>query len=109
MKKLQELNKEIKDIESLETRGEKASVIKRRGKRVAFLKFCVKYLETQPSIDFIKKEKGRISGIVDSVQSGYTSYIGVNTDPRKWKAEYNKETGLMKLKEQLRTLNFLLN
>lgn len=105
--------KEVKsiqtEIDSLLEELKHAEKDKPLFKRLQFLKVCKMYLETNPSEDFIKKEKSRLSKRIQLLRDGYSGYKAKDPDPKKWKSEYNKATGLNQLNVQLRTINFLLN
>lgn len=128
MKSLNEIEKEIKFIidlnenERINRVGQKKSVIDRRKKRIAFLKLCKEYLSSSPTQDFLSKEKERIENRITAIE---TSYNVNSLDPslkvKKTRKgftskneleimkDYKKVMGIPELKEQLKSITFLLN
>jgi len=80
--------------------------------RMSFAKNCLLYIQTNPSEEFLTKERDRINNRVDMLMK---SYVGLNETKNsvskclKHKKDYEKEMGIPHLRKQLSTLNFLLN
>jgi predicted nuclease with TOPRIM domain len=107
MKKLKDIKTEMELL--MATNGGNESSINAARKRLQFLSVCKNYLETKPTEDFLLQEKERIKKRISLLEEWFPAYKGISTDQRKWRAEYNKETGVGTLKTQLKTINFLLN
>lgn len=76
----------------------------RARKTIAFYRECIKYLETSPTIEFVKSEKQRISNLLSVIDQRTLEVYG----GKKERNEYRSEMGESKLKQQLYTLKFLL-
>ena len=80
-------------------------------KEIDLLKTLIKYLESGASEDFVKKEAERVGKILETHRVKMESHI--NTTDSKlisdWKKEYETEHGLVKLKTQYKTLEYLLS
>jgi hypothetical protein len=60
MKTLTTINSEIEELLALDRNREKPSVLNRAKKRIQFLKVCKAYLESEPTTEFLNKEKERL-------------------------------------------------
>jgi predicted nuclease with TOPRIM domain len=107
MKKLKDIKTEMELL--MTTNGGNESSINAARKRIQFLNTCKNYLESEPTKEFLLQEKDRIKKRITLLEEWFPAYKGISTDQRKWRAEYNKETGVGTLKTQLKTINFLLN
>lgn len=120
MKTIKELEKEIKDCfteckklkKSLEEHKYKKEV-----KRLDLLKMCKRYLETSPRQDFVVGEKQRITKLIESYEDkNRYDYWLKNDYPHimekvagKPEQVYKKETGILDLKKNLKTLEYILS
>jgi uncharacterized protein YlaN (UPF0358 family) len=72
-----------------------------------FLKSCKKYVETQPSQEYLKKEEDRLSQrlkLIDlELKKQFTDKI-----PKEAKKEHDKIWGTTKIKSHLKNIQFLL-
>lgn len=67
------------------------------------------YVQSDPSIDFVKKEKDRITNRINMTLEKYVSLNGFSEIERKrHKKEYEKSMETPKLRKQLSTLYYLL-
>ncbi len=89
--------------------------IKKMKARKEYLDTCIAYLQTNPSPDFIEKEKSRLLNRNNVIMDGlpkektYTNSSGF-IDSKRWKKakkEYEKLMELPKVRLQLKTLNFI--
>ena len=103
--KISEVNKSKKltDYERKQIRQLKAEN-KRNKLRQSFLKTCLLYINTQPKEDYLKSEAERISNRINLLLKDKDF-----NNNKKAKAEYEKEMGIVKIRKQLTTINFLLN
>ncbi len=128
MKSLHEIEKEIKliiDLNEQERLGrieQKKAVVDRRKKRVAFLKLCGEYLSSNPTKEFLSKEKDRIEGRISAIEMSYnvdaldpsikikkTRKGFTSKNELEIQKDYKKLMGVPDLKEQLKSIVFLLN
>ena len=86
--------------------------VKKIKKRIIFLKVCMYYVQSNPSQDFLEKERDRI---INRVNMFLENYVPLN--PEKYmkkdisshKKKFEKEMDIPKLRTQLTTINFILN
>jgi hypothetical protein len=76
--------------------------------RINFLITCQRYLESKPSEDFLRKEESRLSRRIDLIDKGLHAYCQSSVS-KSAKRDYEKENGIPTLKEQLKTIKYLLN
>lgn len=73
---------------------------------------CELYLRTEPSEDFVKKEKSRIGDRLKAIDNGYKPPHNYESMPKKEltkiRRQYDKEYQVSKLKAQLKFLEFIL-
>ena len=109
MKTLSEIDEQINDIASAKYSDEKAK--KRARKQLEFLRLCRKYLETQPSEEFMQKELDSLYNRVQHLDDACDYYIKNNpayaNEPNPI-ARYKKEMDYSSLSNQIKTLKFLL-
>lgn len=120
MKTVQEVNEEINDI-SLTLQAErgrksedklfKPAEVNRMKKRIAWLKEIKMYLETQPTAAFIKKECERLENSI-SLRMMYFVLDGAESLPKttitKLKRDHEKKHDIPKLRQQVKTMRFIL-
>jgi hypothetical protein len=116
MKQANEIRVEIENllskpqIDDATKKRLKSSVLKARGKKVKFLTLCQKYLESNPSEEFCKGEVVRLNQRLALINDTFPQDKAFATllEEKKFKKEFNKEWGVPHLKEQVKTLKFLL-
>lgn len=111
MKKVQDIQKEVDEInEELAAnkkrkKGEvgflKAGAVKKLKSRKEYLLTCIAYLNTNPTQEFIDKEKERLMGRNNKIMEGMPD------GSRKIKRDYEKLMDLPKIRLQMRTLQFI--
>jgi hypothetical protein len=113
MKDLKAVNAEIKDILHTDTHGMKKYALNKMRKRLEFLELVKKYLESEPTQEFVAKEKARISHLVTTIVDGYGAWQAWNKDKGETYKEqrdyYEKEMELKKYKTQFKALDFILS
>ncbi len=115
MKSIKSIEQEMTNIQvSLSTEEHKKSVISRMKKRHSFLLTCKMYLKTNPTTEFIHKEKERLITRINLINAGYTPDKrlidnGFRKEEQKEHADYNKIMGLGKCKDQLKAISFLIS
>ena len=117
MKTIQDINKEITDAHKIMVEMDKLStkkaknICKRLNKRIKQLKFIKLYLESNPRPEFVQNEKDTVLRHIASIDSGYVlwaagRFLTAYKDPKK---AYTNDMGLPALKEQLKTLKYILD
>lgn len=70
------------------------------------------YLETDPNEIFLKQEKERISNLIALKESQFQNWSGgvcpQNVEHKNRRQLFNREIGITNLKNQLKTINYLL-
>lgn len=87
--------------------------IKRLNKLNKELKLIVKYLETEPSEQYLNAEKQRLIKLIDAKESGFTKWCiyaleAKQLEEKKRLPYYEKLFNLKQLRIQLKTINFIL-
>lgn len=118
MKKIKELKAEVSELRKVRydkmdyEAGE--SLRKKNGKRVSLLNKCIMYLETDPTEEFVKKQIKETFSTIQHLNEGFADWKNGSedmkslTDPEARRI-FSSETGLAKLKMQLKVLKFILN
>lgn len=115
MKTTKELKSEMKEVlEAMEFQKKKddkksANAIKRLKAKLDYLKMCLLYIESNPSVEFIIKEKERLTNRINAFMELYKV-------PEDWgktmksnhRKAYEKDMGIPKLRKQLSTIHFIL-
>lgn len=101
-----------KEFEGKSERARKAHE-KRLRKKIPFLKTCIMYLESSPTEAFVKKELDRIETKINLRMSQfpldqYQKSDMPLTEVNKLKKAHEKKYEIPHLREQVRTLRFLL-
>lgn len=103
------ITSEMKRIEQLRYVAKiKPGVLKKERKRYAWLGEVKAYLETSPRADYLMAEIKRIEKEIESVEGAYLRDYP-NSNSSKFRAEYMKIHNIPKLKEQYKTLKYILN
>jgi len=115
MKSAIEIKNEMTSLQSeLCTKGLNKTEISKIKKRFEFLKICKAYVETEPTHDFLHREKERLQNKIKLINAGYKPDkrlidMGFKKEEQRDHLDYNKIMGLPKFKEQLRSINFMLS
>jgi len=116
MKQVIKIKSEMTDLQVEISTGKdlKRAQIKRLKTRYQFLQLCVSYLQTEPSVDYIKKEKERLQNKINLINAGYFPdkrliEAGLRREEQKEHKQYNKIMSLDKFKAQLKAINYLLS
>lgn len=116
MKQANELNGMIKELLGLpqvdETTKKRlpASVLNGRRKKVKFYNLCWKYLQSNPSEEFCKNEINKLDLRLKLINQEYPAekIFATLDEEKNFKKEFNNKWDIPKIKEQLKTLRFLL-
>jgi len=104
--------KKTKHTDIDKARRKHKSAVDKIFSRIEFLTTCLRYVETDPSKEFISKEVDRIESRINLIDDGYAYWRTINMlsamEAERIK-EYNKQMGLSTLKSQLQCLKFILN
>jgi hypothetical protein len=77
-------------------------------KRMVFLRICLRYLETQPTRDYLKQEEDRLSRRVELIEKAKNAkFDGVIPTKEQVKAFYT-EMNISHAKNHLKNVRFLL-
>lgn len=112
MKIIKDLNSEINQL-ALENNKRETSlkVFKKNSKRIDFLRYVIRFLETNPSNEFLESERIRLLELAGKINARYSTWkrdiAPKDVDLKKWKSLFNKETGLTKINKQLKTITFI--
>lgn len=118
MRTIQELKNrrlEIENISRAELLGKSKREVSKLEKEMTNLIYCIQYLETNPRQEFIESEAARIEKDITRIgtEEYYKQWINGNKDrhqslkdPRK---AYENDMNLPILKQQLKTLKFILS
>lgn len=85
--------------------------IKRNKKKVDDYTFLMRYVETNPTKDFLKKEEERITNRINKFMETYVPLPEESFSKKQCavhKKNYEKEMGIPKLRKQMTAINFLL-
>jgi flagellar motility protein MotE (MotC chaperone) len=114
MKTITEVKEQIAENEA---RGVKKTISEREYKKLCneteVLRTVLKYLETKPSEDYLKREKERLEAIVKAKNDQYEYWLKHNkpleVDPKNARSYFNKESGVTVLSRQLKTIKIILD
>lgn len=80
--------------------------------KIEYLRGIKKYLESEPRQEYVEAEQKRLrdmaSRIDDRFPAWCKSMAPKDADPKTWRTMFNRETGLTKVKKQLKTIEFIL-
>ena len=116
MKTLNDINKEILEAHAIMVEADKLStkkaerLYKKMNKQIIWLKHIKRYLESNPRPEFVQSELETIIMRIGRIDEGYLIWaagraITSYKDPKK---AYTNEMGLPTLKEQMKTLKYIL-
>lgn len=115
MRTIQSCKSELIDMyHKIQTEGKhniKKAVLNKMRKRAVFLKTCILYLESNPTPLFIRKQLDDTEAKI-TLRMSYFVLNNINELPKstvtKLKKEHEKMYDVPKLRDQARTLRFLL-
>lgn len=112
MRTIKEMLVEIADIKhDIETREMKKPEETRLRKRVAFLRTCIRYIETNPDENFISDQIKMVESKINLRMKGFNedAFNGLaKSEVSKMRRAYEKEYEIPKLRNQVKTMRFLL-
>lgn len=112
MKTIPELQKELKDVEySIQNDEMKPAAERKLRKRIPFLRTCIKYIETNPSQSFMKSEIEKVENKINLRMGQFCLDDYQDLDKKtvnKLRKQHEKKYEVPHLREQVRTLRFLL-
>jgi hypothetical protein len=107
MRTIEEINREIKEIRDNVKSAQKTTSAQKS--RVEFLKQMKSYLETNPKEEFVRSESERIKNLIDSKSSQYEIWLQTTINKGgKLRDTFETEMGIPSLRQQLKTLNWIL-
>ena len=101
MRSLLEIKTEMASI--LETHYEKPRERSKAQKRMQFLKMAEAYIESQPDEYFVSKEIKRL----ETRNNLILSQVDLNRMTKKEKRDYEKEHGVVLIRQQLKALRYI--
>lgn len=111
MKTIKSIKEEIVEVKyRIENEEMKSAAVKRLKNRIAFLKLCIAYIETNPAKEFILSELKKVDEKIDKrmnlfVLSGEENMT--KKDVSKLRKAHEKLYEVKRLRDQLRALKFL--
>jgi hypothetical protein len=108
MKTIKEIEQEINELaEFVRQNPNKA---KRAKAKVSQLRQYIRYLEYDPSEEFILNDKKLLSGRVKSLESKYPQWLesGDRSSLKNPQSTYRTSVGINKIKRQITAYNYLL-
>ncbi len=113
MKTTQEVNRLIDDnVVIMKKQDTPLKTYKSLAKKNKFLQEIIMYLETNPRAEFLEFEKRRITSIISAKESQYEYWskniCDKSLEVTKRKSTFDRELGIKNLKNQLKTINFIL-
>ena len=98
-------------LSSMDNDGLTKGQISKVKNRINFLKIVIRYLESGPSTEFLKKEISRLTNRIQLINDQFADYLPTQYfEKEKDKLKhYLKECGVPKLKIQLKALRFIYN
>jgi hypothetical protein len=81
-------------------------------KRVDFLRVCMYYVQSNPKQEFLESEKDRLNNRINMFMQNYEPLDAERFSKKQCtahKKKFEKEMDIPKLKQQLLTINFILN
>jgi len=115
MKSSIEIKNEMTSLQAdLCTKGLKKMEVSKIKKRYEFLKICKMYIESNPTHEFLHKEKDRLQNKINLINAGYKPDQklidrGFKKEEQKEHKDYNKIMGIAKFKEQLKGIQYLIS
>lgn len=110
MSDLQKISLRINKSAKEKTESNQAKTkMKKISSKITLYKLCLAYIKTDPSPDFVKNEKDRITNRINMALEKYSEPTWLaSIERRKFKKEYEKSMEIPKLRKQLSTLYYLL-
>lgn len=111
MKTASNIQDEIREIErEIQTPGNGTAIVNRLKSKREKLIICFRYLQSNPTEEFIKTEIARLQNRIEKIDADIDKLIRPDAKPEAKKAVkkmYYKEYNVSKIEEQLSTLNYL--
>jgi len=112
MRTIKQVEEEVKEIEHrLKTEELKKSVSTKLRKKIQYLRHCIMYIETSPSPAYMKEEIKKVETKIGLRMAQFV-LEGVEAMPKsvvsKLKREHEKKYEVPKLREQIKTLRYIL-
>lgn len=116
MKTLQQVKDRMAEILATDKKHLKPSAIKRLQNEYDYLNTISAYLDSNPRVEFIEKEKNRLIDLINKIDVNYRNWlsasqsqVGLEGKSRsQLKSYYNKINNVSKLNLQLKTAYYLL-
>jgi hypothetical protein len=116
MKTSEQINIEIKQLEDQRIdldNQDNDRLYKKAGKRVAFLRSCLFYVEGQPRQEFVERQLDLLEIKLELINKGFGEWCKntPNIDNKtlvQRKAEYNAALDVKTIKQQIKTLIYIL-
>ncbi|MET7253441.1 hypothetical protein [Dyadobacter fermentans] len=117
MRKSTDIKREIFDLANFQVKLKpEDKEFKQNKKRIEYLNECVLYLETSPTEEFLEREVKRLEANIVYIDKQFDKWLSrqhfsaqAPHQRQKSKKTFEKESGIPKLRQQLKTIEFLLN
>lgn len=108
---IEKIKQEIEEIIADDPRSYPSSTDKKRaGERLDLLRTCIRFLETKPNEESVKKQFETCVSKARVIDSGYAAWCGRGDVPlnKKNTSSYNAEMGAKQNNFQMKVLKYLL-
>jgi len=112
MKTIAGIKKDIAELQENVRTEPKPSIQAKHKNKIEQLQVCINYLQTNPSPEYLTTEIDKIETKISQRMLGFNEDAYTKVDKktlRKIKADYEKDYDVSKLRDQVRTLRYLLN
>lgn len=115
MKTIKQVNADIKEVEKeiKELSEDKPlSWEKKMQNKIIFMRTVIKYLETEPRIEFVKAELDRLTDSINKLNTGFVHWcnsLKENLTNTQAKNKFETEVGIKTMNKQLKTLRYILS
>lgn len=113
MIKLKTVRSEIQSLTESSRRLEEKEQ-RKASRRVEFLRLCERYLETQPSEQYLEETRDRLAETVKKIDAGFTQWVKNTPEVKevpmsKRMSYYNRQMNRSKFVSQIKALNYVLS
>jgi hypothetical protein len=107
MKTIIDVEQEVITIRQNFRPGEDDAPARKAKKRLVLLNDVIAYLETNPTAEFVNKERFRLADKLQKIRDGFPDYLA-NIDSREDMSGYLAKMGGKLIKDQIKVLNYIL-
>jgi len=113
--KIADLKKEFADVSKSKDEKDQKKIKRMKSmvnKKTKFYKTCILYVESEPTEEYIKKQKAQVLVKMENIKKAFKDALSQSQYKEafaKTEKSFEKELGMTKLKDQLKHLDFLIN